>query len=163
KDLKPYGLDDPAAVVTLKLADGDGKTKEHALKIGEVAGESAKTSGDRYVQVEGSDKVAVLPGALVKQLVAKPLAFRDKALAKFVDADKAILERGARKAVFARIDGNWKETEPVQTDAEQTPLDDFINALARLRADELVSDKPEDLKPYGLEKPEIRWQFFSGD
>ena len=54
-------------------------------------------------------------------------------------------------------------TEPVAADAEQTEMEDLINALARLRADELVADKPADLKPFGLDKPEARWRFLSGD
>jgi len=162
KDLKAFGLDDPAAVVTLRSTDGEGKTKDRIIKIGETADEAGKTTGDRYAIVEGGDKVAVLPGALVRQLVAKPLTFRDKALAKFTDADKVILERGPRKAVFALVDGNWKLTEPLAADADQAELEDFINAVARLRADELVAEKPEELKPYGLDRPTARWQFFSG-
>jgi hypothetical protein len=162
KDLKMFGLDDPAAVLTLKLTDGD-KTKDYVIKVGETADQPGQTHGDRYVLVEGTDKVAVLPGALVRTLVAKPLVFRDRALAKFVDADKIMLERGPRKAVFARIDGNWKLTEPLETDADQTDLEDFINLLARLRADELVAEKPEDLKQYGLDRPEVRWRLFAGD
>jgi hypothetical protein len=58
-------------------------------------------------------------------------------------------------------------TEPMDAEAEHLELDDFVNALARLRADELVAEKPkatpEDLKPYGLDKPEAQWSFFSGD
>ncbi len=48
-------------------------------------------------------------------------------------------------------------------EAEQSDLDELINALARLRADELVAEKPADLKPYGLDKPEARWRFLLGD
>ncbi|OAI45337.1 hypothetical protein AYO44_02730 [Planctomycetaceae bacterium SCGC AG-212-F19] len=163
KELKPFGLDDPAAVLTLKLIDGEGKMTVRILKIGESADAAGQTSGDRFALVEGSDKVAVLPGALVKQLVGKPIAFRDRSIAKFVSADKAVLERGRRTAVFSQVDGSWKMTQPLATDADQADLDDFINALARLRADELVSDKPEDLKPFGLDPPELRWKFFTGD
>jgi hypothetical protein len=162
KDLKMFGLDDPAAVLTLKVTDGD-KTKEHVIKVGETADKPGQTTGDRYVLVEGTDKVAVLPGTLVRTLVAKPLVFRDRALAKFADADKIMLERGPRKAVFARIDGNWKLTEPLESEADQTDLEDFINSLARLRADELVAEKPEELKSYGLDRPEARWRLFAGD
>src|SRR5262249_13607912 len=71
--------------------------------------------------------------------------------------------RGRRTAVFAQVDGSWKMTEPLAAEADQADLDDFINALARLRADELVSEKPEDLKPFGLDPPEVRWKFFAGD
>src|SRR5205823_562829 len=46
---------------------------------------------------------------------------------------------------------------------EQNDLDDFVNAVARLRADRLVAEKPADLNPYGLDKPTATWRFFSGD
>jgi Domain of unknown function (DUF4340) len=163
KDVKMYGLDDPAAVLVLRITDAEGKTTERILKVGESADAAGKTTGDRFALLEGSDKVAVLPGALVRQLVAKPITFRDRAIARFVSADKVVLERGMRKATFAQVDGNWKLVEPTTADADQADLDDFINAVARLRADELVSDKPEDLKPFGLDSPEVRWKFFTGD
>lgn len=163
KEVKMFGLDDPAAVLGLRVTDAEGKTTERILKIGESADPAGKTAGDRYALLDGTDKVAVLPGALVRQLVAKPIAFRDRAIARFVSADKVVLERGPRKATFSQVDGNWKMTEPLAADADQADLDDFINAVARLRADELVSDKPEDLKPFGLDPPEVRWKFFSAD
>src|SRR5262249_51856061 len=40
---------------------------------------------------------------------------------------------------------------------------DLIDAASRFRADELVADKPADLKPYGLDKPEARVRLQSGD
>jgi hypothetical protein len=159
KDLQPFGLDKPAAVVTLRFKEDD-KPAERVLKLGKEADEK---TGDRFVQVEGSSIVGVLAGTLAKRLLAEPLKFRDRGLARFTDADKAILERGGRKAVFTKVDGTWKLTEPVEAEAEQGDLDDLINAVARLRADELVAEKPSELKPYGLDKPEVRWRFLSGD
>jgi hypothetical protein len=84
-------------------------------------------------------------------------------VARFTDADRAVLERGPRKAVFAKVEGTWKLTEPIQADAEQAELEELINSLARLRADELVADKPADLKPFGLDKPQAHWHFYSGE
>ncbi|HEX5271039.1 MAG TPA: DUF4340 domain-containing protein, partial [Gemmataceae bacterium] len=162
KDLKSFGLDAPAAVVTLQLT-GD-KAKSPVLKIGKPVDEkdAAIRPPDRFVQVEGSSVVAVLSGAMAEQLLAPPIRFRDRAVAQFADADKIVLDRGPRKATFASIDGTWKLTEPVQAAAEQTEVEDFINAVARLRADELIAEKPADLKPYGLDKPELTWRFLSG-
>jgi hypothetical protein len=163
KDVKQFGLDAPAAVVTLRTGNGD-KPAERVLKIGKVAEENAPAGQpqDRFAQVEGSQAVAVIAGPLADQLLAAPIRFRDRAIARFADADKVVLERGPRKATFAKIDGNWKLTEPAEAAAEQTELDDFINAVARLRADEMVAEKPADLKPYGLDKPEAHWHFLSG-
>lgn len=157
KEVKSFGLDDPAAVLSLQL--GDGKTQ--TLKLGEVA--EGSTSGDRYAQVEGASAVAVLPGDLVRKLVARPLQFRDRTIIKFAGADRVAMTRPGRKAVFASIDGIWKMTEPVPAEAEQTDLDDFINALATLRAARLVKEKPtaDDLQKWGLDKLEVRWQLQS--
>jgi hypothetical protein len=163
KDLKRFGLDTPLAIVTLRSAGG--KPVEHVLKIGKPVDEKSVRAAplDRFVMADGSSTVAVLDGALAGKLLGGPLQFRDRILARFADADKAILERGPRKAAFAKIDGTWKLTEPLSAEAEQTELDDLVNALARLRADELVAEKPHDLKPYGLDKPEARWRFLMGD
>lgn len=159
KDLKAFGLDEPAGVVTLRLME-DGKPADRVLKLGKPVGDK---SDDRFVQVDGSDIVAVMDGRLAKRLTAEPLKFRDRSLARFADADRVILERGPRKAVFAKVDGTWKLVEPVEAEAEQTDLEEFVNALARLRADELVAEKPEDLKQYGLDKPVARWRFQVGE
>jgi hypothetical protein len=53
-------------------------------------------------------------------------------------------------------------TEPVPAEAEATSLDEFVRAASRLRADELVAEKPADLKAYGLDKPEAHWQLEMG-
>jgi hypothetical protein len=159
KDLKSFGLDAPAAVLTLQLAEADGKPIDRLLKIGKPV----ETTEERYVLVDGSNTVGVLAVDLASRLLAEPIKFRDRNLSRFADADRVVLQRGSRKATFAKIDGTWKLTEPLMADAEQADLEDFVNQAARLRADELVADKPDDLKPYGLDRPEARWQFFLGD
>jgi hypothetical protein len=160
-DLKSFGLDTPAAVVRLQLSGA--KPSERVLRIGKSAENTpAAQRPDRFVQVEGSPVVGVIAGPLAEQLLAAPIRFRDHAVAQFADADKAVLERGPRKATFANVDGTWKLTEPVPAAAEQTEMEDFINAVARLRADEMVAEKPADLKPYGLDKPQAHWRFLSG-
>jgi hypothetical protein len=110
--------------------------------------------------------VFVLPGSLANRLLAAPVAFRNRNLARFSDADRIVLERGTRKAVFTKIDGTWKLTEPLEARAEHAELEEFLfgkGGVAKLQADELVVEKPADLKSYGLDKPEARWRFFSGD
>ncbi|HEY1860644.1 MAG TPA: DUF4340 domain-containing protein [Gemmataceae bacterium] len=163
KDLKAFGLDTPAAEITLRSPGADGKAAEHTLKLGKPADES---SGDRFALVEGGQTVFVLPGSLANRLVAAPVAFRNRNLARFPDADRVVLERGARKAVFTKVDGTWKLTDPLEAQAEHTDMEEFLfgkGGVAKLQADELVAEKPADLKPYGLDKPEARWHFFSGD
>lgn len=157
--LKEFGLDDPAATITLAAG-----TTAKVLKIGNPV-DPAKPEGDRFATVDGPGAeavVGVLPAAISKKLLAPPVGFRDRTLAKFVDADKLVLERGDRTVTFAKVNGTWKVTAPVAADAEQLDLDEFVNALAKLRADEAVAEKPEDLKPFGLDKPEAKWTVSEG-
>ena len=46
----------------------------------------------------------------------------------------------------------WKGHLP-----NRSELEDFVNAFARLRADEIVAEKPE--KRHGLDKSEAHWRF----
>jgi hypothetical protein len=171
KDAKAYGLAEPEAVVTLKLK-GDGQ-KDQVIRLGKLTGEPRRegeapaepSATERFALVNESKAVLVLPGVLAHKLMAAPLAFRDRTLAKFVDADRAILTRGQRRAVFAKVDGTWKLTEPIAAEAEQAELDNLVNAVAELKASELVAEKPDadTLKKVGLDKPEATWSFQSGD
>jgi hypothetical protein len=170
KDLKEFGLDSPAATVTLVLKDKDGKPSEKVLRIGGVARpESSKgvvdggTTNERFAQIGDSKAVVVLPAAVSTKLLAEPLKLRDRSVVRFTEADRIFIERGTRKVIFAKIDGAWKMTEPAAAEAEATELDELIAAVSRLRADELVADKPGDLKPFGLDAPEARVRFLAGD
>ena len=150
KDLAPFGLDAPAA--TFALTAGD---KPLTLAVGGPV--SDDPADDRYAAAATPGRpvtVGVLPAALANQLLADPLAFRDRALApRFVDADKLVVKRGDRTATFEKQAGTWKLTAPVAADAEAADLDELVTALGEVRADELVADAPADLGPYGLAEP----------
>lgn len=160
KDLKPFGLDAPAAEVELTV--GVDKPKAIKVQVGKPVADD-QPAGDRFVQVDKAGPVKVLAAAVANRLLADPIKFKDKTLAKFVDADKVAITRGDRTATFAKTDGTWKMTAPTAADAEQADLDELVNTAAKLRADELADEKPKDLAPFGLDKPVATLQFFSGD
>jgi hypothetical protein len=161
---KAYGLDVPEATVTLTLGE---KAEQKVLRFGRPV-DPAKPDGDRYAAVDGAGPdaaVGVLPAALANKLLAPPVSFRDRTVAKFVDADKLELVRGPRKVTFAKANGTWKVTAPLAADAEQASLDDLVGELARLRAADWAADKPApaELKAFGLENPEATWTASNGD
>ncbi len=158
-DLKAFGLDDPTEVSVLVGID---KPKTFTLRVGKPV-DDKYPNGERFVQTDKAGPVKVLAGAVASRLLAEPVKFKDKLLGKFVDADKVTITRGGRKAEFAKVDGTWKMTAPVATDAEQGELDALIAAAANLRADELVTEKAKDLKEYGLDAPTAAVKFFNGD
>ncbi|MCU0704234.1 MAG: DUF4340 domain-containing protein [Fimbriiglobus sp.] len=159
KDLKPFGLDEPTELTVIVGID---KPKTLTLRVGKPV-DDAKPTGDRFVQTDKAGPVKVLAAAAANKLLAEPVKFKDKLLGKFVDADRVTIARGDRTAEFAKVDGTWKMTKPVSTDAEQGDLDSLIAAAAKLRADELLTDKGADLKRYGLDTPAAMVKFFNGD
>jgi hypothetical protein len=160
KDLQPFGLDSPAALIVLTLK-GESNPAKHIIKLGKPAGKG----GERFVLVDNGKAVGVLASSLSEQLAGSPLTFRDHAIARFGDADRLQLERGPRRAVFSKVEGSWKLTEPLQGDAEQDQLEDFARSLGRLRADSLIAEKSDAnaLKKYGLDRPEASWRVQSGN
>jgi hypothetical protein len=161
KDLAKYGLATPTAVVKLEVIGKAGKPTDKGLKIGGLV-DPMKPDGDRFAQADGATTVVVLNGPMAKRLLAEPEKFRDRNLATFVSADKIVITRNGKDVTFIKVGGNWKMTTPVAADAEDDALRELHDALARLRAEEIVAIKPADLKPYGLDKPE-HWRVYSGD
>jgi hypothetical protein len=161
KDLAKYGLDKPAATIKLEIIGRGGKPMTKSLNIGGPA-DPMKPDGDRYAQTEGATTVVVLAGGIARRLMAEPIKFRDRSLANFVTADKVVITRGGKDITFTKSGGAWKMNQPVESDAEDEALRELHDALARLRAEEIVAEKAADLKPYGLDKAE-RWRLFNGD
>lgn len=160
---KEYGLEPPAATITLAVGE---RTEQKKLRIGNYVN-SVALDGDRFATVESPNAeviVGVLPAVLVNKLLAEPIAFRDRSLAKFVDADRAVLESGDRTVTFAKFGATWKVVEPIATATESAELEALVADLGRLRADTWVAEKKSaDLKLFGLDRPEVKWTFSNGD
>lgn len=160
KDFKPFGLDAPSATLTLGFTPSN-QPRELTLAIGGPA-----TPDGRFARANG-ETVYVIPDTpadpLASRLTAPPLKFRDRTLARFTDADKVTITRDGRTATFARRDGRWSMTAPIATEAESFDLDSLVVAASGLRVADLVAEKPDDLKPFGLDKPTAELHFFQGD
>jgi hypothetical protein len=166
-DLKPFGLQDPAATITLRFAGKDNKPVVRTLRIGSPV-DAKLPNGDRHARVDDSKVIGIIPGDLASRLLADPIRFRDRTLVRRLpEPDRIEVEQGERrgpnKVLMARIDGTWKLTAPVATEAEHGELEDFLNVVLKLRADELVAENPKGLGEYGLDKPDTVWRFLDGE
>ncbi|MBI2805631.1 MAG: DUF4340 domain-containing protein [Planctomycetes bacterium] len=162
KDLKPFGLEKPLAIVTIHLELG-ADVKKHVIKVGDIApGMDKKDTGERYAQIDDQKMVVVLPAELSRHLIAGPLYFADRNLAAFGAVDRAELTKGSRKATFGRTATAWEMIQPEPAKAESEELDGLIRLMQRLRAEEIVVEKAADLKKFGLDKPAAEWRFKLG-
>jgi Domain of unknown function (DUF4340) len=157
KDLKAFGLDKPARVVSLGLADGGTKT----LQIGANAGEKKI-----HAREAGSGLVAVVPGAVVDDLAKGMGELRAKRLldVSTYDVDGFTVEEQGGKRAYARStirdkDGvdvyKWKRTTPDGKDVDTNKVQDALFQVGAAEVQEFV-DKPQAPAAYGCDQPFLK-------
>ena len=153
--LDPYGLDKPAAAVTLRLKDG----RRLELQLG------AKSPTGVWVYAREAGKAAVfVVSDTVLRDVTRPLSeFRDKTVLAFGARQVTAFEVVTREGTLAveQVDGRWRLTRPVALAADTETVTAFLDKLQSTRIKEFVAESPKSLVPYGLERP-IRVSIHTG-
>ncbi len=158
-DLAKYQLDRPSATVTLSLAD----SSERVLRIGKPVRDSEPT-GPRYALLESSEpqaRVVVLSAELTNLLLAEPLRFRDRTLTVFPGADQMDWIRFEQKWTFRSGPSGWSLSEPFSAPSSEQNLTELHSRLAKFTIDEFVSEKPSNLREFGLDAPQTVWRCWS--
>ncbi|HYE93107.1 MAG TPA: DUF4340 domain-containing protein [Terriglobales bacterium] len=145
--LADFGLDKPAAEVTLTLKDG----KQLALQLG------GKSPTGVWVYAKEKDKPSVfVVGESVLRDATRPLAdFRDKVVLAFSRPDVSgveIVTAGETIGVEPEAQ-RWKITRPVARPADADTMNDLLEKLGMARVKEFVAESPRSLAPYGLDRP----------
>jgi len=145
--LDQYGLDKPAAAVTLQLKDG----RRLELQLG------AKSPTGVWVYAREAGKAAVfVVSDTVLRDVTRPLSeFRDKTVLAFGARQVTAFEVVTREGTLAveQVDGRWRLTRPVALAADTETVTAFLDKLQSTRIKEFVAESPKSLVPYGLERP----------
>ncbi len=145
--LGDFGLDKPAAEVTLRLKDGK--------QLGLALGAKSPTGVWVYAREVGKPAVFVVGDSVLRD-TTRPLAdFRDKAVLAFDQKDVTALEIITRDDTIAveQADGRWKLTRPRALPADGDMLRDFLEKLRAARVKEFVAEAPRSLEPFGLDRP----------
>jgi hypothetical protein len=74
------------------------------------------------------------------------------------DISDLSLVRGKDEVRLVKKDGAWRLAAPVDTKADQTTVDSVLTTLARLQKERDLGEE-KDLKPFGLDKPELVVKF----
>jgi hypothetical protein len=145
--LGDFGLDKPAAEVTLRLKDGK--------QLGLALGAKSPTGVWVYAREAGKPAVFVVGDSVLRD-TTRPLAdFRDKAVLAFDQKDVTALEIITRDDTIAveQADGRWTLTRPRALPADGDMLRDFLEKLRAARVKEFVAEAPRSLEPFGLDRP----------
>ncbi len=154
KDLSAYGLDTPAAEITISIKDKD------PVKI--QVGNKDKRGALCYVRRTGEKPVfSVKAGDFYDAATKGYLAFRDRLMLEF-NRDKArklVVERKDRRFVANWMPGaseKWMLEEPVKIDTDDELVNNIVWSLSFLKAEGFAEKSPKDLSRYGLDNPRIK-------
>ncbi len=154
KDLSAYGLDTPAAEITISIKDKD------PVKI--QVGNKDKRGALCYVRRTGEKPVfSVKAGDFYDAATKGYLAFRDRLMLEFNrdKAKKLVVERKDRRFVANWMPGaseKWMLEEPVKIDTDDELVNNIVWSLSFLKAEGFAEKSPKDLSRYGLDKPRIK-------
>src|SRR2546422_10382424 len=155
KGLDQYGLDTPAADITLRLKDG--------RQLGLQLGAKNPTGVWVYAREAGKPAVFVVSDMVLRDVTRQLADFRDRTVLAFGQRQVTAFEVATREETLAVEQANdpWKLTRPVALPADAQAVTDFLDKLQSMRVKEFVAEAPKSLAPYGLERP-IRVSIHTG-
>jgi hypothetical protein len=138
-DLKPYGLDTPAA--TLRIGAGPSQA---TLLLGAAAGE-----GDVYAKDASKPPVFTVESSFLDDLKKDAGEYRQKDLfdARAFNTTRVQVARGGATTVFEKTKGQdgtdgWRQTAPAAKDVDAAKMDALLSALTSARAEAFVTAAP---------------------
>ena len=150
-----YGLDAPAAEVTLTLKDG----KHLGLQLG---GKNP-TGVWVYGREAGKPAVLALPDSVLRDATRPVADYRDKTVLAFDRANVTGIDIATpdESLGLAAADGMWKLTRPLARPADSGVVGDFLEKLGSARIKEFVAENPPSLQSFGLDRP-VRLDLHTG-
>jgi hypothetical protein len=146
-DLAEYGLDDPAAEVTLTLDDGSD--------ISFTVGDEMPLGSKRPVMVDAGGEIAIVPGWFIDDLERDVDDWRSREVMN-VRADQVAsieIEAGDDTIRAVRVGRDWQLLSPVKDLADRDHLEGLVSDLDALRIEEFL-DSGVDPAVLGLDAPE---------
>jgi len=145
--LADFGLEKPAAQVSLTLKDGK--------QVGIDLGSKSPTGVWVYAREQGKPAVFVLPDSVLREATRPVVDFRDRTILAFErrDVTGVNIVADAETIAIEPAGDKWKITRPVALGADTTEMNDLLDKLASAKVKEFVAEAPRSMQPYGLERP----------
>lgn len=158
-DLTPYGLTEPRIDITFTV---EGEKEPKRIQFGN----KSPTGVGLYARLPADRRVFLVSNTAETSLNQSTFDLRDKTVLRIdtgkIDSIELVSKNQTSKVVRAGRD--WKMVKPIEAPADFTSVEAL---LGQLRSAQMMSlkDSPEDLKdlkPYGLDKPEVTATLGSG-
>jgi hypothetical protein len=151
-DLKEYGLAAPRIEVEFK--SGGGKPSGRIL-----IGDKTPTGASLYAKRNDEPRVFLIADYQETSLNKSTFDLRDKAIIK-IERDKVDsfeLNLAGKSIQFAKDGSEWKLVKPIAARADFSAVDGLVGRVESAQMKSIVTSdaKPEELKMFRLDKPEV--------
>lgn len=157
-DLRKYGITEPTLTAKVFLGESLGEKK---LIIGKKVIDEKKKY---YARDDSRNPVFTVDSSLVAALMVKPFDIQDKKLLSFTrgNVDKITIRYADSLLVFVKDDtSGWSIMKPDTIPIKKSEGNRLLNRLSNLKAKELVTYTPQNLKKFGLLNPEMSVELYS--
>ena len=159
KDRAEFGMDKPRMKITFGLKDKDDVSVE--------IGDRTPTREFRYAALAKTPGIFTLQLSDIAEFDKTVFSIRDKSIVPVMpeSAKKVIVEPqgGGEFTVVRKGKNEWALTKPIQDRADAIDSEGIVSTLRWDKVQRFVDEKPEDLAPYGLDKPGLTVRIFTGD
>jgi len=156
-DLGAFGLDEPEVKVSLLL----GEERTESLCIGD----KSPTGSYVFANMAGSHEVFTTRSSLLSNVKKELFDLRDRHVLGFEkdEVEKFELkQRGKLLFVLSKTGSEWQMEQPQKLQGDRSEVDKILNKLKYGKAKAFVTEKAEELKSYGLDKPDIEVTLWLG-
>jgi len=148
-DMALYGLDKPFMDIT--LVTGKDKARKELL-----IGKKDDVKGGYYAKRVEEPQILLIEVSSIDNLSKDPELWRDKSVFDVPFGDMVSFEITNGNIILSGSkdkDNNWMLSKPEQKKATSWKIDTQLMNVINLKADNVITEKPGDLKVYGLDKP----------
>jgi len=155
-DPATYGLDDPMAVISLRMADGTERVVEVSDEL--------PLGSKRALRLDGGDEVIVAAGWFVSDLEREIDDWRSRDVVGVLEDDVASIdiESGTDSIRAVRLEDRWQLLRPLVDMADGDHLGSLISELSSMRIAEFLDDDADPLE-LGLDLPEYEITIIRAD
>ena len=149
EDVDPadYGLEEPVAVITLRMADGTERVIEVSNEL--------PLGSKRALRLDGGDEVIIAAGWFVSDLEREVDDWRSRDVVELLEDDVASIdiESGPDSIRAVRLEDRWQLLRPLADMADGDHLGTLISELSSMRIAEFLDDSADPAE-LGLDLPE---------
>jgi hypothetical protein len=156
QNLSSFGLDKPASMIQLEGHSFESDTL--------YLGKKNPTGTFAYARLSGDPTVFLLPQVTLSQLDKNLFNLRDKLVLNVEreDVGKFTIKSEKGTITCEKRGDDWYLTEPIEDQADRGSVSRVLSSVSNGKAVGFETEKAEDLSAYGLAKPSVTVDVYTG-